>query len=316
MSGSPDDRLLAQTRSLKRFNSLYSKVIRGIESDLLPELSYAQMRTLYLLAHQPGMTAKQLAAELSLDTGYLSRMLKNLVARKLITRRKASHDARHQPMELTANGRAMFQQVDAVATQRIQTLLSSLTPTRRQRFGHHLRELAKLLDQRGEAAPAFVFRPPKPGDLGWIIHRHGTVIADEFGWDAQFEGMVAEIIGEFSKSFDPARDRCIIAEHDGEIVGSVFLMHGDDPAVARLRLLYVEPQVRGLGLGKKLVARAVRDAQKLGYAKVSLWTNRGLDTARHIYESHGFTLVDEAHHQEFTSSKLDTLGQTWELALG
>ena len=304
----------SQIRALRRFNRFYAKAIDSMEGQLLKGFSEAEMHILYELAYKPQSTAKQLAATLSMDPGYLSRTLASMVKRKLITRSPSETDARHQPISLTKQGIATFKKLDALANERIGAVLKQLTPARRRRLVSAMQQVTKVMDSRGEASPPFIFRPPKPGDLGWIVYRHGTVIAEEFGWDEHFEGLIAEIVGEFVKNYDATSDRGIIAEHDGEIAGSVFLVRADATS-AKLRVLYVEPHMRGHGLGRKLVEKAVREAKKIGYAKVTLWTTRGLDSARKIYENAGFRLVDETPNTEFSSTRLEPVGQHWELDL-
>lgn len=302
----------SQIRAVRRFNRYYAQAIEAMEGDLLDAFSRAEIHILFELAYRPNITAKQLSTALSMDAGYLSRTLAGLVRRKLVTKTRAEADNRHQPLVLSKQGIATFKKLDALANEHVGTTLKQLTPARRRKLVDAMQRIGAILDTRGEAAPPFIFRPPKPGDLGWIIHRHGTVISEEFGWDGQFEAMVTDIIAEFVRNYDASSDRCWIAEHDGEIAGSVFLVRDDD-TTAKLRVLYVEPHMRGHGLGRKLVEKAVREAKKIGYQRVVLWTTRGLDSARKIYEGVGFTLVEETPHHEFTSTKLETVGQTWEL---
>ncbi len=304
----------SQIRAVRRFNRFYAAAIEAMENALFKDYSRAELQILYELAYRPHITAKQLAASLSMDAGYLSRTLAGMVRRKLITRSRSETDARNQPLALSKHGIATFKKLDTLANDHIGGVLKQMTPARTRRLIAAMQEVTQAMESRGEAVPPFVFRPPKPGDLGWIIHRHGTVIAEEFGWDEHFEGMIAEIVGEFVKNYDATSDRCWVAEHDGEVVGSVFLVRADH-ATAKLRVLYVEPHMRGHGLGRKLVDKAVREAKKIGYAKVELWTTRGLDSARKIYEGAGFKLVNETPHAEFSSARLEPVGQTWELDL-
>lgn len=302
----------SQIRAVRRFNRAYAQVIEAMEGDLAKDYSMAEIRILYELAYRPNITAKQLAASLAMDPGYASRTLAGMVRRRLITRTRSDADGRHQPLALTKHGVATFKKLDQAANERVNAVLKQIAPSRRRKLVEGMQQVTRALDSRGEAPPPFVFRPPKPGDFGWIIHRHGTVIAEEFGWDAQFELMIIDIINEFVRNFDAASDRCWVAEHDGEIAGSVFLVR-DDATTAKLRVLYVEPHMRGFGLGRKLVEKAVREAKKIGYQRIVLWTTRGLDNARRIYEGAGFQLVEETPHHEFTSTKLETVGQVWVL---
>ena len=304
----------SQIRAVRRFNRFYAQAIARMEAPMLRDYSATEIRVLYALAQQPHITAKQLIADLAIDAGYLSRLLERMVKSRLIRRTLSATDARQRHLSLSARGRKVLATLDQRANHEIGAVLARISPTRQRQLMRGLHDVRTALQSEGEAMPPFVFRPPRAGDLGWIIYRHGTVIAEEFGWDARFEYMIADILAEFARNYDPARERALVVEHDGVVVGSIFLVREDD-TTAKLRVLYVEPHMRGYGLGKKLVEKAVNEARKIGYQRVVLWTNRGLDRARGIYESLGFTLIEESPHQEFTSSKMETVGQLWSLEL-
>lgn len=302
----------SQVRVVRRFNRFYGKTLETLEGELLKDFSVAEMRILYELAHRPDITATELGKFLAIDAGYLSRLLAKLVRRRLIKRTPLAKDARHRQLTLSTQGQTVFRKLDLAAQSRVLSWLNTLHPAKRRKL---IGALDSAMENASPGATApYIFRPPRAGDFGWIIHRHGTVIAEEFGWDERFEALVAGIISDFVQRYDPAYDRCWVAEYDGEVVGSVFLMR-EDEHTAKLRLLYVEPHMRGAGIGRKLVEKAVQHAGKVGYRRVRLWTNRGLDAARRVYETAGFTLVEENPHEEFASTKLETLGQVWELAL-
>ncbi|MGH7528509.1 MAG: bifunctional helix-turn-helix transcriptional regulator/GNAT family N-acetyltransferase [Gemmatimonadales bacterium] len=301
--------------AVRRFNRFYTRQIGVLNEGLLHSpFSLTEVRVLYELAHREQPTAAELGKALGLDTGYLSRILRGFKKGRLVSRASSSADRRRSLLALTDAGRKAFAALDARSGDEVAAMLGSLTDGEQNRLLESMRAIERLLGAEVEekaANAALLLRPHQPGDMGWVVHRHGVLYAQEYGWDERFEGLVARIVGEFVQHFDPQRERCWIAEKDGASVGSVFLVEESD-TVARLRLLLVEPSARGLGIGARLVSECVRFARQAGYRKITLWTNDILHAARHIYRRAGFRLVHEEPHHSFGD---DLVGQTWELDL-
>jgi DNA-binding MarR family transcriptional regulator/GNAT superfamily N-acetyltransferase len=267
---------------------------------------------MYELAQRDQLTATALSRELGMDPGYLSRLLRGLAQRVLVIRSRSESDARQVQLSLTAKGKKIFAGLDAGSNREVVDLLAPLDdPSRRRLVGALVAVETLLGGTEGQRAPALIIRQHRPGDLGWIVARHGVLYDREYGWDETFEALVAEIVGRFGKQHDPARERCWVAELDGENVGCILCCRESDD-VARLRLLLVEPGARGLGLGKTLVDECLRFARRAGYHRMVLWTNDVLTAARRIYEKAGFALTKEERHHSFGK---DLVGQTWEVAL-
>jgi DNA-binding MarR family transcriptional regulator/N-acetylglutamate synthase-like GNAT family acetyltransferase len=305
--------LEARVRAVRRFNRFYTRKIGVLKEGLLGSpLSLTEGRVLYELAQREQATASELAQELGLDSGYLSRMLKSFAAKGHIAKRASKSDARQMILTLTDRGREMFAKIDARSRDEIAALLTELPAAHQAQLVAALERAERLLGVRGqEAELSYILRPHQPGDIGWIIHRHGVLYAEEYGLDATFEALVARIAGGFIENFDARRERCWIAERDGEIVGSVLLVR-DSEEIAKLRLLFVEPKARNLGIGRRLVGECIGFARRAGYLKLTLWTNDVLISARRIYESAGFHLMREESHHSFGR---DLVGQYWELPL-
>jgi DNA-binding MarR family transcriptional regulator/N-acetylglutamate synthase-like GNAT family acetyltransferase len=265
---------------------------------------------LYELAHRQGLTASTLGGELGLDPGYLSRILRGFRRRGLVARSRSTADGRSSLLSLTAAGRKAFAPLEARSRRELGEMLDALSDERQARFVAAIGAVESTLGG-GAAKPAYVLRQHQPGDIGWIIGRHGALYAREYGWDGSFEALVAEIAAQFIRDYDPKSERCWIAEKDGVTVGSVLLVR-KSKTVAKLRLLLVEPEARGLGIGARLVEECIRFARAAGYRKITLWTNSILVAARHIYERAGFALVHAEPHRSFGH---DLVGETWELAL-
>jgi DNA-binding MarR family transcriptional regulator/GNAT superfamily N-acetyltransferase len=298
--------------SVRRFNRFYTKQIGLLQETLLrSSFSLSEARVLYELAHRENLTASELAKDLGLDAGYLSRLLASFENRGLLKKKRAESDARQSLLLLTAKGRRMFAAIDARSSAEVAAMLDQYPATEQNRLLAAMKTIEELLGARSEPANAFLLRPHQPGDMGWVVHRHGLLYAEEYGWDETFEALVAEIVAKFIRNFDPKRERCWIAERDGEIAGSVFLVK-ESTSVAKLRLLLVEPRARGLGIGRRLVEECIRFARQAGYCKITLWTNNILIGARRIYDQAGFLLVEESPHHSFGH---DLVGQYWELDL-
>jgi len=298
--------------AVRSFNRFYTQQIGVLNEGLLRSpFSLAEARVLYELAHRERPTAAGLARALGLDAGYLSRILRGFARRGLIGRMAAPADARQSQLSLTRPGRRAFAQLNARSHAEIGALLARVPPGEQARLVEAMHTVAALLGPPQEPKVPYLLRPHRPGDMGWIIQRHAILYAQEYGWDEQFEALVAEIGAKIIQRFDPKRERCWMAEREGETVGSVCLVQ-HSATVAQLRLLIVEPKARGLGIGKRLVAECIRFARDAGYRKVVLWTNNVLLAARHLYVEAGFTLVREEPHHSFGK---DLVGETWELKL-
>jgi DNA-binding MarR family transcriptional regulator/N-acetylglutamate synthase-like GNAT family acetyltransferase len=301
-----------RTEAVRRFNRFYTQKIGVLRDGLLDSpFSLVEVRVLYELAHRKDPTASELAKDLGLDAGYLSRILRDFKQRSLIARKPSELDGRRSHLSLTKKGQRTFASLDARAREEVGAVLSQLAAVDQDRLVESMQTIEKLLGSQRRSQVPYIIRPHQPGDMGWVVHRHGVLYAREYGWDEQFEALVAEIVAKFIRHYEPKREHCWIAEREGEIVGSVFLVKRSK-TVGQLRLLLVEPKARGLGIGARLVDECVRFARQVGYRKVTLWTNDVLHAARHIYEKAGFHLVHKAPHHSFGR---DLVEQTWELKL-
>jgi DNA-binding MarR family transcriptional regulator/GNAT superfamily N-acetyltransferase len=297
--------------AVRGFNRFYTRRIGVLGDHLLHSpFSLAEMRVLYELAHRPALTATELGTDLGLDAGYLSRILRRFEAQHLLQRTPAADDRRSSVLKLTARGRRAFAPLDRRAKAEVAALLDSLPPTAQRRVIDAMTTIEATLS--GAPPQGYTLRPHQPGDMGWVVHRHGAVYWNEWRYNAEFEALVARIVADFLDQFDATRERCWIAEQHGSIVGSVFLVQ-QSKTVAKLRLLLVEPSARGLGLGRRLVAECVDFARTAGYRKITLWTQSELTAARAIYAAAGFTLVNQHRHHAFGRRNL--VAETWDLRL-
>ncbi|MGW1884397.1 bifunctional helix-turn-helix transcriptional regulator/GNAT family N-acetyltransferase [Streptomyces sp. NPDC001970] len=303
---------------IRAFNRFYTNLIGALDysKHLYTPYTLTESRVLYELAHAPRTDAADLRLELSLDAGYLSRLLSKFERDGLVERAPSEADSRRQRITLTERGREATALLDERSREAVGKLLSAVPADDRSRLTEAMRTVRDIL---GEARPdqdrhreGPVLRDPVPGDLGWIVQRHGALYAAEFGWNADFEGLVARIVADFAQDHDPHLERVWIAEMDGRPVGSVMCVRDEAPATARLRLLLVEPEARGHGLGDRLVGAVVDFAREVGYRELVLWTNDVLGAARKIYQRAGFTLVAEKPHRSYG---VDLVGQDWRLPL-
>jgi len=298
--------------AVRAFNRFYTRQIGLLDEGLLKSaFSLTEARVLYELAHRDGLTATDLGRDLGLDAGYVSRLLKKFERDDLISRSTLVSDARQSSIALTPAGRNAFAPLNKDSHDQVAALLDRLPTSEQDRLVKSMRTVQALLDESAEPKIPYLLRPLQIGDIGWITRRQGMLYAQDYGWDETYEALVAEILSEFVKSFDPKWECSWIAERDGEVVGSVFVVR-KSPEVAKLRLLYVEPSARGLGIGARLVDECIAFARAKGYKTLTLWTNDILGSARRIYQAAGFRLIDEERHHSFGK---DLVGQTWDLKL-
>jgi DNA-binding MarR family transcriptional regulator/GNAT superfamily N-acetyltransferase len=303
----------ARIEAVRRFNRFYTQRIGMLRQGLYDSpWSLAEVRVLYELAHAQGeIVASELAQRLGLDAGYLSRILRGFVASGYLRKSQAQGDGRRFELTLTPAGRKAFAPIDRASHNEIAALLAPLPNAAQRRLVGAMHTVETLLGEPDKNAAPFLLRPHRAGDMGWVVACHGRLYAEEYGWDETFEALVAEIAARFINRYNPKREHCWIAERDGENVGSVFVVERS-PTVAQLRLLIVEPSARGAGIGRRLVSECVDFARRTGYRKMMLWTNGGLDAARHLYENAGFRLTKEERHHSFGK---DLVGQTFVLDL-
>lgn len=309
----PESELDQHVAAVRRFNRFYTEMLGVLQECLLDSpFSLTEARVLFELANRHSTTARELGDNLGLDQGYLSRILGKFGRQGLIEKERDGADGRQSNLSLSAAGRKAFAVLDRSSHDETARLLETLTIGDRRRLMGAMGAVEKLLARTPAALQLpYVLRPPHAGDMGWVVQRHGELYAHEYGWDEQFEALVAGIAAKFLQDFDPKRERCWIAERDGENVGCVMVVKASDDT-AKLRLLLVDPKARGLGIGRQLVAECVRFARAVAYKKITLWTNDVLHAARHIYEATGFQLTRREPHHSFGH---ELVGETWELEL-
>jgi len=299
--------------AVRGFNRFYTRQIGVLREGLLQSpFSLTEARVLYEIAHRPEPTATELCQELGLDPGYLSRILSKFEKSGLVSRSTSRSDGRQILLRLSAKGKRTFATLDSRQREEVAAMLRPLSPAGHSELVQAMKRIESLLGRRSESGTAYILRAHQPGDMGWVVHRHGALYAQEYGYDEQFEALVAEIAAKFIQNFDAKRERCWIAEKDGEIVGSVLLVK-KSKTVAKLRLLLVEPSARGLGIGKRLVDECIGFARQAGYKKIVLWTQSELPAARHVYQQAGFRLVEEKPHRSW--GRDDLVSEIWELDL-
>ena len=291
---------------VRSFNRFYTREIGVLDEHWLrSDFSLTELRVLYELAHRDEVTAADLVRDLSVDAGYLSRIIASFERRGLLSKKRSPSDARAVHLNLTKAGRRAFAPVEAASQREVTAMLEKRSPVEQQQLVEAMRQIRSLLSGGSQN---YLLRDPQPGDLSYVVHRQAVLYALEYGWNAEFEALAAEIVAAYVRNFDRSCERCWIAERDGQIVGSVFVVR-HDAQTAKLRMLYVEASARGLGIGRRLVDECLRFAASAGYRKMTLWTNSVLASARRIYERAGFTLVREEPHHSFGK---DLVGQTWE----
>ena len=302
----------ASVEAMRAFNRFYTRHVGLLgERHLDSALTLTEVRVLYELAHGDAASPTDLARVLNLDAGYVSRLIASLEAQGVVKRTKSPDDARRSLLGLTAKGRKAIAALERRTQERVAKLIDVVPSNARARLVQSMREIEGVLAPQASSTAFVSLRSPVPGDIGWIIHRQAALYAEEYGWDWTYEGLIATICGNFAKNFDVNNERCWVAEVNGSIVGSVFLVR-KSTTVAQLRLLYVEPSARGLGIGSRLVQACIEFARSCDYRRMTLWTNDVLVSARKIYQTAGFVLTKEEKHHSFGK---DLVGQHWMLDL-
>jgi len=302
----------SQIAAVRAFNRFYTHKLGVLDQHLMKSpYSLSEARVLYELAHRDEPSAKEIGTELGLDAGYLSRIVQSFDEGGLIIRKPLASDRRQYQLALTAKGRQAQATLERSSQDEVGAMLAKLSATDRRRLTEAMATIENLLEPPERTGPSFLLRSHRVGDMGWVISRQSIAYANEYGWDISYEALVAEICAQFIKNYDPAREHCWIAEADGKPFGSVFLVRASDE-LAKLRLLLVEKEARGLGVGRALVEQCVRSAREKGYKKMTLWTQSILVAARGIYQRVGFQRVAEEKHHSFG---VDLTGETWELKL-
>lgn len=300
-----------RVQAVRQFSRFYTRQLGVLNEKLLgSKYSLTEVRVLFELAQRESCRAKDIGQDLGLDAGYLSRIVNRFVRTRLVTRERSEVDARNMLLRLTTKGRAVFTSLDRQSSQQVAEMLTALPEAKQKKLVNALHQAEEAFAAE-KTAELVVLRPHRPGDIGWVIHRHGALYAEEYGWDESFEALVAEVAAQFIKNFDPTRERCWIAELDGEAVGSIFLVKYTEE-IAKLRLLLVEPLARGFGVGRKLIRECIDFARQSGYKKVTLWTQSCLLAARNLYREAGFKLVKEDSQSAFGA---DLVSEIWELEL-
>jgi DNA-binding MarR family transcriptional regulator/GNAT superfamily N-acetyltransferase len=301
-----------QIAAVRAFNRFYTRKLGVLDQHLMQSpFSLSEARVLYELAHRQELAAKEIGTELGLDAGYLSRIVQKFDEDGLITRNPLASDRRQFQLSLTDKGRHAFAKLDRSSHDEVGAMLAALAPGDRSRLTGAMATIERLLGEQATPIPRATLREPRPGDMGFVVQSHRALYASEYGFDASFEALVADIAAKFLTSFDASRERCWIAELDGVPVGSVFVVRHNDE-IAKLRLLLVDPAGRGQGLGKRLVDECISFAKACGYRRITLWTQSILVAARKIYQDAGFELVKSEPHRSFGQN---LVGETWEREL-
>lgn len=302
---------LERIEAVRSFNRFYTAVVGLLHDGLLrTPYSLTEARVIFELAQRDATEVVDLRRSVDLDAGYLSRILARLATDGLVAKQRSSSDGRRQVIRLTAQGRKTFKMLDRRSSEEVEKMLSALTAEEQRRLTGAMGAIQEIL-QGSRSTPSFMIRPPRPGDFGWVVHRHGVLYSEEYGWDETFEGLVARIVADYVDQHDIRREAAWIAEIDGEPVGCVFCVKKNE-RTAQLRLLLVELRARGMGIGTRLVQECIDFARRSGYSEMTLWTNDVLDEARRIYERAGWKLVEQNKHHSFGH---DLVGQNWRMSL-
>lgn len=302
--------LHANADSVRSFNRFYTRQIGVLQEHLLnSDFSLTESRILYELANRDNLTSTDLCRELGLNAGYLSRVISKFQRKGLLNKNRSSSDARALQLELTEAGRQTFDELNRASQSEVVAMLNQLSEAEQTRLLGAMAQIQELLNESRslDQRASYILRDPHPGDMAFIVHRQTVLYAQEYGWSGEFEALAAEICAKFIRDFDPKFERCWIAEKDNQIVGSVFVVRHEE-GIAKLRMLYVDPAARGLGIGTRLVEECLRFARLIGYKKMILWTNSVLTDARRIYDRAGFELIEESPHHSFGK---DLIGQTF-----
>lgn len=297
--------------AVRRFNRFYTQNLGVLQQGWLDSpFSLTEARVLYEIKHRRRVTARDIARDLGLDAGYLSRILRRFHRGGLICKEVSLSDGRQSFLSISARGRKVFDPLETRTERQIGAMLGRLTAPEQEHLVSAMRAIERMIRSEPKQDD-ITLRQPRPGDLGWVVARHAELYAREYGWAENFEGLCAQIVADFVSKYDPERDRCWIAEMNGQNVGSVFLVKDSDK-VARLRLLLVDPVARGRGLGTRLTAECVRFARERGYQGITLWTHGVLTAARHIYRRAGFRLRSSEARRSFGQN---VISEHWDLAL-
>jgi DNA-binding MarR family transcriptional regulator/GNAT superfamily N-acetyltransferase len=303
----------ARIDAVRRFNRFYTRKIGVLRKGYLDSpFSLPEARVLYELDRRKNATASDIAAALDLDQGYLSRLLQQFEKRGLVTRTASKEDARRSHLSLTARGKKAFAPLDVRSQHDAVDLLTRLPDAEQQRIVSAMATIEGLSGEPAEKAKSYILREPRTGDFGWIVARNAELYWQEYRWGWPFEGICAQIVADFINKFDPKKERCWIAEMNGENVGTVMLVKDDKPGVARLRLLLVDPKARGLKLGTRLVDECVKFARKAGYKSMTLWTHENLTAARAVYAKAGLTLTSSEKKKSFGQK---VVAEYWDMRL-
>ena len=302
----------SKVKAVRHFNRFYTRQIGVLNQGLLDSpYSLTEARVIYELAQKETCTATELGSELKLDMGYLSRILANFQKKGLLQKEPSSQDGRQSLLRLSPTGQEAFVILNDRSSREIENMLNALGAPEQGQLIKAMRTIEALLDPHTQERAAVIIRQPQPGDMGWVVSRHGALYAQEYHWDMSFEGLVAGIVAEYLQNYNPLKERGWIAEVAGENAGCVFVVKKSEE-VAKLRMLLVEPSARGLGIGKRLVQECIRFARQSGYRKLTLWTNSCLLAARHIYQQAGFQLTESEAYHDFGQ---DLVSETWDLDL-